>query len=330
MLDTEFGHRLFKILKSNFLIRGALYTFYVIRFVYHAAKERSLFSLRYYPGYHGSTIPSLKELKAREKELFSDKDDALGGIEMNESEQITLLEKIIGYYGQYRPPKNKNDKSLYYYDNRMFGFNDGFVLYGMLRLFKPKRIIEIGSGFSSALMLDTCYETGQTTSLTFIDPWSTTIFNILKRVDRDDVNYVKELVQDINLDTFRELEENDILFIDSSHSLKTGSDLSFIVFKILPILKPGVLVHIHDIWYPFEYPKDMVFEGRTYNEAYVIRSFLQFNMSFEILYFSSFLEQRHTQAFAQLPSYNTSEGKSLWLRRTAVRQADTPPAPITA
>jgi hypothetical protein len=122
---------------------------------------------------------------------------------------------------------------------------------------------------------------------------------------------------------FRSLNENEILFIDSSHVAKTHSDVLHILFDILPLLKKGVLIHFHDILWPFEYPKIWLDQGRAWNEAYFLRAFLQYNKSFEILYFNSFMEFHHNDflrgnlaLMVKTPSSEITPGNaSLWIRK---------------
>jgi len=260
----------------------------------------------------------MKFITSKCDSIFVEDIDEPSGIQLNERAQIALAEDFIAYYGDFTPPAEKSSDYLYFYKNNMFGFNDGFALYCFIRKFCPKRIVEIGSGFSSALMIDTCEKFNGEAQLTFVDPWSINVLDVLKSNKSNlNVNYLREEIQCIDLSLFSSLDANDIIFIDTSHALKIGSDLSFIFFKLLPSLRAGVIIHIHDIWYPFEYPKGMVLEGRTYNEAYFVRSFIQFNNSFEILFFGSFLEMRHRDIFDRMPGYFKDSGKSLWLRKNA-------------
>jgi hypothetical protein len=112
------------------------------------------------------------------------------------------------------------------------------------------------------------------------------------------------------------LEANDILFIDSSHVSKAGSDVNHLFFTVLPRLKPGVLVHVHDVFYPFEYPLGWLRQGRAWNELYLLRAFLQYNTAFEMLFFNSFLWKHHKeQLAAKLPRMATNPGGSIWLRK---------------
>src|SRR5690606_22964232 len=112
---------------------------------------------------------------------------------------------------------------------------------------------------------------------------------------------------------FDRLEADDILFIDSTHVAKTGSDVNYILFEILPRLKSGVLIHFHDVFYPFEYPRDWVFAGRNWNEDYLLRAFLMYNPAFEIILFSHYLHKHHPDAFAAIPLCYNNRGGNLWI-----------------
>jgi hypothetical protein len=125
-------------------------------------------------------------------------------------------------------------------------------------------------------------------------------------------------VQAMTYDHFRQLEANDILFIDSSHVSKMASDLNHLMFNVLPLLRPGVLIHLHDIFYPFEYPPSwIVEENRSWNEAYLVRAFLEFNNDFEVLFFNHFAFRKFPSLIAQkTPLFSKNCGGSLWIRRT--------------
>lgn len=289
----------------------------MIRFFLRALTEGSSAFLRFQPGYHGSTIPSAKFIQRNRERLFSPPtlDD---GIDYNRATQQALLDQFVGYYRDFNPPEKPTEGRLYHYTNRMFPFPDAFILYGMFRAFMPKRVVEVGSGFSSALMLDMSHDFLPDTRFTFIDPYSTTIQDVLAKRPRGHYELLRTEVQDVDLEIFRRLESGDILFLDTSHSLKIGSDVSTHLFSILPALKPGVLIHIHDIYF-WEYPERFVMEGRTYNETYVIRAFLQYNNAFEILYHGAQMQREHPQAFtARMPGYfrhGQNSCQSLWLRK---------------
>ena len=122
-------------------------------------------------------------------------------------------------------------------------------------------------------------------------------------------------VQSVPLQKFKDLNENDILFIDSSHVSKTGSDVNFEIFNILTNLNSGVIIHFHDVFYPFEYPKEWVLAGRNWNENYLLRAFLSYNNSFEILHFSQFIHYHHKEAFQSMPLTYKNTGGNLWIRK---------------
>ena len=139
---------------------------------------------------------------------------------------------------------------------------------------------------------------------------------MLKKQDRTSSQIIRAPVQDVPLETFQDLGENDILFIDSSHVAKVGSDLTHLIFRVLPCLAPGVLVHFHDIFWPFEYPREWLIEGRAWNESYFLRAFLAYNNTFEMLYFNSYMAERHqTDVAEHLPLCLCNPGGSLWIRR---------------
>ncbi|NQS88701.1 hypothetical protein HQ584_02790 [Patescibacteria group bacterium] len=118
------------------------------------------------------------------------------------------------------------------------------------------------------------------------------------------------------MESFKQLKENDILFIDTSHVSKTGSDVNYIFFDILPNLNSGVLIHFHDIFYPFEYPKKKILDGHAFNECYILRAFLQYNTRFKIILFNTFLEHYYEDWFRQnMPLCLRNKGGSIWLRK---------------
>jgi predicted O-methyltransferase YrrM len=187
-----------------------------------------------------------------------------------------------------------------------------------MRLFCPKRVIEVGSGFSSALMLDVNdrFLNGQT-EFTFIDPNGERLNEVLRPNDFSKARIIAQAVQRVPLSIFQELQANDILFIDSSHVSKAGSDVNYLYFEVLSRLAPGVLVQVHDVFWPFEYPCDWIREGRAWNEAYLLRAFLSFNANFEIVFWAPYAAERWRDLIAsRMPDYMENTGASLWLRRT--------------
>jgi hypothetical protein len=190
----------------------------------------------------------------------------------------------------------------------------------MLRKFKPRRIIEVGSGHSSAIMLDVNEIYGNGTHHTFIDPDTERLDRILRPGDRASNNVIKGKVQDVDMGLFQTLERDDVLFIDSTHVSKVASDVNHIYFNILPSLKPGVLIHIHDIFSGFEYPRRWILNRRWFwNENYLLRAFLMYNRDFEIVLFNSDLQRKMPDWFGrEMPECLIRQDDSgcIWLRKT--------------
>ena len=149
-------------------------------------------------------------------------------------------------------PKKRNG---FYVNNPNFGAGDVDFYYLIIRKFKPRRIIEVGSGFSTMVCLKAMEQNiqeGIQTELTCIEPFEMPFLNQEKNI-----TLIRKPVEEVNLELFQSLEENDILFIDSSHIIRPGNDLLHIFFEIFPILKKGVIIHIHDIFSPRHYPKEL-------------------------------------------------------------------------
>ncbi|MGA7159391.1 MAG: class I SAM-dependent methyltransferase, partial [Bacteroidota bacterium] len=178
---------------------------------------------------------------------------------------------------------------------------------------------EVGSGFSSAAMLDSADSLGlKNVRFTFIDPDPERLKSLLRKEDYLRCAVIEESLQHVDIGIFDDLEENDILFIDSSHVCKTGSDVNKIFFEIFPRLHKKVLIHFHDVFFPFEYPKAWVLGWNSFgwNEAYFLRAFLMYNTDFEILFFNTYLEHRYRERFAKtMPDCLKNEGGSLWIRK---------------
>jgi len=278
------------------------------------------------PGHFYSPIADLNEVRAQERRLFDRYVREVPGIELHVEEQLALHARFLEFYPDVRFAPRPEAGRRYYYENDYFAFCDGFFMYSMIRHFRPRRIVEVGSGFSSALMLDTLEDLGETgTHCTFVEPYPERLRSLLRADDLERHRLVEAKVQDVPVTAFADLGENDILSIDSSHVTKTGSDVNYLFFEVLPRLAPGVVIHVHDIPFPFEYAEEVVYEGRSWNEAYLMRAFLQFNSDFELLFFPSLVsgtpmsadDPTHCgAAWARLMPRCLPVGPSLWLRRT--------------
>lgn len=286
--------------------------------------QNLVFVSDYLPGHFYSPIPDLREIDANVDAIFDRSPRTVDAIDLNETEQLRLIDAFAKTYKEMPFQKTPTSGYRYYLDNPFFSFGDGVILYSFLRHFKPKRVIEIGTGFSSAAMLDVrdhFFDTPMT--FTFIDPRPERLKEFLTEKDKKICQIEAKSVQHVDIGIFEKLEENDILFVDSSHVGKIHSDVLHIIFNIFPRLKRGVIVHIHDVLWPFEYPENWIRDGRAYNEAYFLRAFLQYNAAFEILFFNSFIARHHAASIKRLmphilevPSTKETEGNSsIWLRK---------------
>ncbi|OWY60928.1 hypothetical protein B7486_66545 [cyanobacterium TDX16] len=192
------------------------------------------------------------------------------------------------------------------------------MLYALLRHLRPKRFVEVGSGHSSALLLDAVDRHLQPgPEITLVEPYPQLVRSLLREGDEERLQVLEVPVQEVDPAVFTALEAGDVLFIDDSHVSKVDSDVNHLFFEVLPLLAPGVWVHVHDVFFPFEYPKAWVEEGRTWNEAYLLRAFLQFNSAFRVAFFSDvFLRSPRLSALPGAELFGQGCG-SIWLRRTA-------------
>jgi predicted O-methyltransferase YrrM len=269
------------------------------------------------PGHFYSPLPSREEVaEAFGRGGFG---PPFPGIELNEAAQFARLERFATWYAEQPFPEQQTKGARYYLDNPSYGHYDAIMLYGMLREARPRRIIEVGSGFSSAAMLDLNERTlGGSVQFTFIDPDMVRLRKLLREEDATRVTLIEKRVQEVPLDTFTALRENDVLFIDSSHVSKIGSDVNRLYFDVLPALAPGVLIHIHDVAGNLEYPREWFEEGRAWNEQYLLRAFLMHNRDFRIELFTGYLfNTRHDWFRQHMPLCARGGGGQIWLRKLA-------------
>jgi len=267
------------------------------------------------PGHFYSPLPSYDDVISHGGEFFANAKQDLYGINLNVDTQLQLLEQFQSYYNDLPFHDEKTKELRYYYKNDFYSYGDAIILYSFIRHLKPNRIIEVGSGFSSAVMLDTndLFFNGSI-EFKFIEPYPDRLLSLITQ--KDTIKLIQQQVQNMDAEHFMQLKSNDILFIDSSHVSKFGSDVNFLIFQVLPQLNQGVYVHFHDIFYPFEYPKSWYMEGRCWNEAYLLRAFLQHNDSFEIVYWNNYIFNFHFETMLRkLPLTANNSGGSIWLRK---------------
>jgi predicted O-methyltransferase YrrM len=264
-------------------------------------------------------IPDTRTLK---DDIWS-KQSELVGIDANEEAQMDLLSQLSHKFKEeYSNLLTTRTTAPFrsFADNQTFTSLDGEIYYCMIRHFKPKRIIEIGSGYSTLLgaqaVLKNKEEHGMDTDLIAVEPYP---IDFLARGFDGLSELVRVKAEDVELSEFGKLKENDILFIDSSHVLRIGGDVQYIFLEVLPRLNNGVLVHFHDIFFPMEYPKQWVLEDhRFWNEQYFLQAFLSFNSAFEVLWAGNYMHLRHPKKLeGAFSSYDrdTASPSSFWIRK---------------
>jgi hypothetical protein len=267
------------------------------------------------PGHFYSPIVNIENIAANEDKIWPANPVTPESVDMNVGKQLEMLNDFGKYYNDFPYLASNNKLLRYTLINKFFDPLDALVLYSFLRYFSPGNIIEVGSGFSSSIMLDTIdiFE-NISTELIFIEPYPDRLKSLLHTGDQKFTTIIEKGLQDIPVGVFQSLRANDILFIDSTHVCKTGSDLNFLFFHILPSLNKGVIIHFHDIFNGFEYPKNWVMEGRNWNEIYILEAFLMYNKSFKILFFNDFLYANYKEKLmSEFPFPDLTSGGSLYL-----------------
>jgi predicted O-methyltransferase YrrM len=276
--------------------------------------------MRFHIGEFYSPMYDTREMEQIKDRLWPPEPREILGIDWRDYEQLALCADVFSTQSFFQFPEESTDPSEFFVKNGQYPPLDAWVLEGMLRHYRPRRMIEVGCGFSTLITARVNREElSQDMDLVCIDPYPKPF---LADEAVEGISEIRpEKVEDAPLELFEQLEANDVLFIDTSHTVKTGCDVTWLFHEILPRLHPGVVVHIHDIFLPHEYPEPWVLEGWGWNEMYLVRSFLQFNSAFEILWGAMYMLTHHhgevVGAFPDYPKYSSMAGASMWIRRTA-------------
>jgi Methyltransferase domain len=271
-----------------------------------------------------SPIPDIKDLESRK---VWERKSELPGIDFHPSGQLALLAQLGSEFGSECdwPLTPTSIPTQFYLKNNSFSYGCASALHTMIRHFKPRHFIEVGSGHSSkviskALEMNKHENTLYTPEYIIVDPYPSEMVSAqLPSVSR----VLNEKVECVNLEMFEILGENDILFVDSGHTARTGSDVNFIILEVLPRLRPGVIIHFHDINLPYEYPK-VYFTNPQFRmfwtEAYLLQAFLTLNRDFEILLALNYLQTDHMSDYCNaFPHFkladNWANSGSFWIRR---------------
>ena len=244
----------------------------------------------------------------------------LPGIDFDVEGQLATLARFE-YAGELdRFPRQASELTKFYYDNPNFPPGDSEYLYSVIRLFEPRRILEVGSGFSTLMMLGAIAANARERAayhceLRCVEPYEMDWLEKLSGVE-----VIRSRVEDVDTSTVVDLEANDILFIDSSHVIRPQGDVLKIFLEFLPVLRPGVLVHVHDIFTPRDYPADWVVDQvRLWNEQYLLEAFLVCNTRFRVLGALNFLSNQYPERLAEkFPVFREKAGScnpgSFWLQ----------------
>lgn len=227
-------------------------------------------------------------------------DRNLPGFSLNVTEQLNILQKYDFRHELIEIANDKQPGLKFNYHNANFGGADADYLYNIIRFFKPKNIIEIGGG-NSTLMIINALNSNMKESSSYssnhicIEPYE------MAWLEETNVNVIRNVVENVPIVDFTILEENDLLFIDSSHIIRPQGDVLYEYLEILPSLNRGVIVHIHDIFTPKDYRDEWIFdEGRLWNEQYLLEAFLTNNKEWKVIGALNFLKHNH---FEDLKKY---------------------------
>jgi hypothetical protein len=243
------------------------------------------------------------------------------GIDFDDESHRHILESIFPrYFPDYDYPEKvaESDEIVSFFtQNSQFSWLDARASFALLREWRPRRLLEVGSGFSTLLAADVKRRfLANSMELVCIEPYPRPFLRHgLAGVDR----LIEQKVQEVAMDEFERLDAGDVLFIDSSHVAKTGSDVDFLYFDVLPRLKAGVRIHVHDIFFPNDYPREWVIdENRSWNEQYVLRALLMYSTAFKVDFSCSYAMWRYpdlVRSALALPDNRVFGGASIWFHR---------------
>jgi hypothetical protein len=266
-------------------------------------------------GHFYSPYPDVADVEKRAGTLFDD-DAPLPGVDLRDAEQLDLLEILVKLGADLPFPEQPDPAFRYHFDNPSYAWGDGIVMHTMLRHIHPARIVEVGSGHSSAMILDTVDRWLDDVDVRFVEPYPELLEGLLRDDDTGRVTIDRLPVQDVDLAAFTGLESGDVLVIDSTHVAKAGSDVNHLFFQVLPRLARGVWIHVHDVFMPFEYPIDWVREGRAWQEVYLLHAFLMYNTAFEVRWFQDHMWKHHRELLeSRLPAMARNPGGNIWLQK---------------
>ena len=249
----------------------------------------------------------------------------ISGLDLNESGQLSLLEQFHYKDELLAIPLEDQGSRQFYYHNGSYESGDAEYFYNIIRHFKPHRIVEVGSGYSTLLAMraiennrkdDPSYSCDHVCIEPYERPW----------LEQTSATVIREKVEMCPDEIFDRLRDNDILFIDSSHVIRPQGDVLHEYLHILGRLSYGVLIHVHDVFTPYDYPAELVIGTRNmWNEQYLLEALLCFNQQFEVIGAVNWLSHVHrdllVEACPVLMREPLREPGSFWLRRSLVSRS---------
>jgi hypothetical protein len=249
-------------------------------------------------GHFYSPVPNVADLEARAAHLFVPR-EAMPGIDLESAGHAALIAAALPLAREFDfptvDPGGELGATRYFSGNSQFTGLDALALFALLRHWRPRRLIEVGSGFSTLLIAEVNLRfLGGGVHVTCIDPYPRPF---LRGTPQGIAEVRVEAVQDTPVSLFTELRAGDVLFIDSSHVAKTGSDVVHLLLDVVPRLAPGVRIHVHDVFLPDDYPRAWsVEENRGWNEQYLLQALLTDSPRYRVLFASHHAARRHAEA----------------------------------
>jgi predicted O-methyltransferase YrrM len=267
-------------------------------------------------------VPDLAALPADVWHRRSD----LAGLEFDGASSLRFVrDELAEFIAEFAPPHDPTgDPAEYYLGNDLYAGLDADTLYAMVRRFRPRRIVELGSGMSSLVIARARERNGDLDDSVHevYDPFAREdLMPALARLCR----LHRISATDVPLEAFEQLGAGDILFVDTTHTVKLGGDVNRVVLEILPRLARGVLVHFHDIYLPYEYPREFFTElGFSWAEQYLVQAFLAFNGAYEVLFGTALLARDHRPEVARFaPNVaHAVRPSAFWIRRRSATHPD--------
>lgn len=256
-----------------------------------------------------SPLPQLEELPA---DTF-ERRIPMPGISWQMDRYESLLRDLEPFLAEFTLPQR------FFWGNGMYGPVDSEILYALVRRYKPKRVVELGSGFTSLIIAAACRKNasaGRPVRYVAFDPFPREF--IKKGIDgMDSLEGIG--ATEVRQEEFEALGEGDLLFIDTTHTVKVGGDVNRVLLEVLPTLARGVLVHVHDVFLPYEYPRAFFENQCFWQEQYLLQALLAENPNFEVLFpASAVARERPDLIRAFMPQHeSTSSPGAFWIRRTA-------------